>query len=77
VKCFAQRALGGDMVEFTGECGPARLPLFLIGGGMPATPQRPAVVTRPQSAEGWSHWLGALRMLCAASLATGNPVQWG
>ncbi|BBH70748.1 hypothetical protein ACTI_74330 [Actinoplanes sp. OR16] len=75
-KRFSQRALGGDMVEFTGENGTVRLPLFLVGGVLPVTPERLTTVTRPQSAESWAGWLGSLRMLCAASLATGNPVRW-
>ncbi|MEU7906741.1 hypothetical protein [Actinoplanes sp. NPDC049118] len=76
-KRFVQRALGGDVVEFTGENGTVRLPLFLVGSVLPVTPERLAVVTRPQSAQRWGHWLGSLRMLCAASLAAGNPVKWG
>jgi hypothetical protein len=76
-KRFTQRALGGDVVEFASDSGTVRLPLFLVGGVLPATPERLAAVTRSQSADGWGHWLGSLRKLCAASLATGNPVKWG
>ncbi|GIE34618.1 hypothetical protein Ait01nite_076630 [Actinoplanes italicus] len=72
-----RRAFGGDLIEFVGDMGTARLPLFLVGRVLPVTPERLAVVTRHQSAESWSRWLGLLRMLCAASLATGNPVKWG
>lgn len=73
---FTQRAMDGDMVEFIGDGDTARLPLFLIGGVMPVTPERLAVVTRTQTAEDWGHWLASVRLLCAASLATGNPVKW-
>ncbi|MBM2618389.1 hypothetical protein JIG36_22780 [Actinoplanes sp. LDG1-06] len=73
---FTQRALPGDLVELTGDHGTARLPLWPIGSILPTTPERLAVVTRPQSAEDWGYRLGLLRTLCAASLATGNPVKW-
>lgn len=74
---FTQHAYGDDLVEFAGDSGTKRLPLFLIGSVLPVTPERLTVVTRPQSAQDWSHRLGMLRELCAASLATGNPVKWG
>ncbi|MEU4160546.1 hypothetical protein [Actinoplanes sp. NPDC026670] len=73
---FTQRELRGGRVEFAGDQGTARLRLFLVGHVMPVTPSRLAVVTRNQSADGWSHWIGSMRRLCAAALATGNPVKW-
>ncbi|BEL05536.1 hypothetical protein Q0Z83_037270 [Actinoplanes sichuanensis] len=73
---FTQREMPGDRVEFVGDRGRATLRLFLVGHVLPVTPARLAVVTRSKPADSGSGWIASMRRLCAASLATGNPVKW-
>jgi hypothetical protein len=53
-----------------------RLPMSPIAYPQHEPPQRLAVQVRPRSAADFSYMVGALRRLCTASLATGNPVNW-
>jgi hypothetical protein len=71
-KRFMQRALGGDVVEFTSENDTVQLPLFLVGSVLPVIPGSVGHSDPSQQPEGWGHWLGSLRRLCAASLPPGT-----
>lgn len=72
---FEQRVLPGGDLEFTGDGQTARVAMTPIAGYLPEPPRQLAVRVRPRAAADSAH-LGILRRLCAASLATGNPVAW-
>ncbi|MFD0973792.1 hypothetical protein [Plantactinospora endophytica] len=73
---FEQRVLPGGELEFADSGRTVRLEMTPIAGYLPVPPQRLAVQVRPGSAADFAYLLGVLRRLCAASLTTGNPVNW-
>ncbi|WP_212988789.1 hypothetical protein [Actinoplanes auranticolor] len=73
---FDQRVLSGGELEFSGDGRTVRLELPPIGGQSPVPPQRLAVRTATRPAADFARMVATLRRLCAASLATGNPVNW-
>ncbi|MFF0177430.1 hypothetical protein [Micromonospora profundi] len=72
---FSQRPLPGDRVEFTagGRTVVAMRPVGEHGGPLP---ERLAVRTRSRSGDDFAYIVEPLLRLCAASVATGNPVMW-
>ncbi|MEU8235096.1 hypothetical protein AB0C12_36360 [Actinoplanes sp. NPDC048967] len=73
---FEQRALPGGELELSGDGQTVRLATTPIANYLPVPPQRLAVQVRARSAADFARMVGTLRRLCAASLATGNPVNW-
>ena len=73
---FEQRVLPGGELELAGDGQTVRLATTPIGSFLPVPPQRLAVQVRARSAADYARMVGTLRRLCAASLATGNPVNW-
>ena len=73
---FEQRVLPDGELEFTGDGQVVRLAMTPIANYLPVPPQRLAVQVRPRSAADFAYTLEMLRRLCAASLTTGNPVNW-
>ncbi|MFG1676004.1 hypothetical protein [Micromonospora sp. NPDC049282] len=73
---FTQRPLPGGDVEFAAGATRVRVAMSPVGErGMPP-PERLAVRTRARAADDYAYVVEPLRRLCAASLATGNPVRW-
>jgi hypothetical protein len=73
---FEQRVLPDGELELTGDGQTVRLELPPIGGQSPVPPQRLAVRAAARSAADFARMVSALRRLCAASLTTGNPINW-
>jgi hypothetical protein len=73
---FEQRVLPGGELELTGDGQSVRLATTPIASYLPVPPRRLAVQVRARSAADFARTVGTLRRLCAASLATGNPVNW-
>ncbi|MET8837227.1 hypothetical protein ABZV78_25380 [Micromonospora sp. NPDC004540] len=73
---FTQRVMPDGRIEFVAEGMRAILATRPVGGhGLPP-PERLAVRTRTRSADDFAYIVSPLRRLCAASVATGNPVMW-
>ncbi|MEV0398183.1 hypothetical protein [Polymorphospora rubra] len=72
---FEQRVLPDGQVEFTGGGTTARVAMPPIGERR-TPPPRLRVESRPRTAADFDYVVGALRRLCEASVATGNPVMW-
>ncbi|WP_433282070.1 hypothetical protein [Micromonospora sp. CA-244673] len=73
---FTQRVMPDGRVEFVAEGSRATVAIRPVGEhGLPP-PERLAVRTRGRSAGDFAYIVEPLRRLCAASVATGNPVIW-
>lgn len=73
---FSQRVLPGDEVEFTAGRQRVRVAMPPVGARAGEPPERLRVATRPQPTTDFAYIVGPLRMLCKASVETGNPVMW-
>lgn len=73
---FGQRALPGDRVEFTVSGTRTVVAMRPVGEHGEPPPERLAVRTRSRSGGDFAYVVEPLRRLCAASVATGNPVMW-
>ncbi|MFI7074889.1 hypothetical protein [Micromonospora sediminicola] len=73
---FTQRPLPGGEVEFVVGTTRTRVAMSPVGEHGQPPPELLAVRTRPRCADDYAYIVEPLRRLCAASLATGNPVMW-
>ncbi|MDO3687244.1 hypothetical protein [Micromonospora sp. C28ISP2-4] len=73
---FGQRPLPGDRVEFTPGGTRTVVAMRSVGEHGEPPPERLAVRTRSRSGDDFAYIVEPLRRLCAASVATGNPVMW-
>ncbi|MGV9809238.1 hypothetical protein [Micromonospora chersina] len=73
---FTQRVLPDDRLELVAEGSRAIVPMRPVGEHGSPPPERLAVRTRARSAGDFAYIVEPLRRLCAASVATGNPVVW-
>ncbi|MEV0429141.1 hypothetical protein [Micromonospora sp. NPDC050495] len=73
---FTQRPLPGDRVEFTVGGARTVLTMRTVGEHGEPPPERLAVRTRSRSGDDFAYLVEPLRRLCAAAVATGNPVRW-
>jgi len=73
---FGQRPLPGDRVELTAGGTRTVLAMRPVGEHGEPPPERLAVRTRSRSGNDFAYIVEPLRRLCAASVATGNPVMW-
>ncbi|MEV6520240.1 hypothetical protein AB0M37_31085 [Micromonospora chalcea] len=73
---FGQRPLPGDRVELTAGGTRTVLAMRPVGEHGEPPPERLAVRSRSRSGDDFAYIVEPLRRLCAASVATGNPVMW-
>ncbi|MET7470396.1 hypothetical protein ACFYON_01215 [Micromonospora sp. NPDC005686] len=73
---FTQRPLPGGRVEFTVGGTRTTVAMRPVGGHGEPPPERLAVRTRSRSGDDFAYLVEPLRRLCAASVASGNPVMW-
>ncbi|MFJ5542955.1 hypothetical protein [Micromonospora chalcea] len=73
---FGQRPLPGDRVELTAGGTRTVLAMRPVGTHGEPPPERLAVRSRSRSGDDFAYIVEPLRRLCAASVATGNPVMW-
>ncbi|MFI7252391.1 hypothetical protein [Micromonospora chalcea] len=73
---FGQRPLPGDRVELTAGGTRTVLAMRPVGTHGEPPPERLAVRSRSRSGDDFAYIVEPLRRLCAASVATGNPVNW-
>ncbi|MBQ1065285.1 MULTISPECIES: hypothetical protein [Micromonospora] len=73
---FGQRPLPGDRVELTAGGTRTVLAMRPVGEHGEPPPERLAVRSRSRSGSDFAYIVEPLRRLCAASVATGNPVMW-
>ena len=73
---FGQRPLPGDRVELTAGGTRTVVAMRPVGEHGEPPPERLAVRTRSRSGGDFAYIVEPLRRLCAASVATGNPVMW-
>ncbi|MEU8072221.1 hypothetical protein [Micromonospora sp. NPDC049151] len=75
VRC-GQRPLPGDRVEFSVGGTRTVVAMRPVSDHGEPPPERLAVRTRSRSGDDFAYVVEPLRRLCAASVATGNPVMW-
>ncbi|MET7836284.1 hypothetical protein ABZS44_26080 [Micromonospora sediminicola] len=74
---FTQRVLPDGRVGLVGDDGTrATVAMRAVGEHGSPAPERLAVRTGPRRADDYAYLVEPLRRLCAASVATGNPVMW-
>ncbi|SCG78867.1 hypothetical protein [Micromonospora humi] len=73
---FTQRTLPDGRVELAAGGTRTVVAMRPVGQHRSPPPERLAVRTRSRSADDYAYLVEPLRRLCAASLATGNPVVW-
>ena len=73
---FGQRPLPGDRVEFTAGGTRTVVAMRPVGEHGEPPPERLGVRTRCGWGGDFAYIVEPLRRLCAASVATGNPVMW-
>ncbi|MEW2594565.1 hypothetical protein AB0893_29565 [Micromonospora aurantiaca] len=73
---FGQRPLPGDRVELTAGGTRTVVAMRPVGEHGEPPPERLAVRTQSRSGGDFAYIVEPLRRLCAASVATGNPVMW-
>ncbi|MGB2570478.1 hypothetical protein ACPFP2_18800 [Micromonospora citrea] len=73
---FTQRVLLDGRVELVGDDSRTVVAMRPVGRNGTPPPERLAVRVRTRCADDYAYIVEPLRRLCAAAVATGNPVMW-